>query len=317
MKFMKFEGPEKKLEIILFSPQPGLRSNRNGRWRQVVEAAKANIISEISTPKLDAYLLSESSLFVWDNRLLMITCGQTVLIDAIPVILDILDKRNVAFLFYERKNFMYPEEQPSNFEENALELLDFFPGKSYRLGPANHDHIHIFYSSHAVEKPKADATLQILMNDLHPSSMEIFCAATNKSLIQEEMLNKLERLYPEHPDMLIDKFSFEPYGYSLNGIHDENYYTIHVTPQHEGSYASFEANFIETDYSRIIKAVISVFNPEKYSIVLTTSMDEPCLPLHNTVENIDNDYRITEKSYYEFDCGYMVTFLNYLKNNSV
>jgi len=104
----KFEGPEKKLEIILFAPQAGLRSNRDGQWDRVAKASRAAIISGIATDDLDAYLLSESSLFVWEDRILMITCGKTTLINAVPEILKIVNRDRIAFVFYERKSFMFP-----------------------------------------------------------------------------------------------------------------------------------------------------------------------------------------------------------------
>ncbi|MEZ6189114.1 MAG: hypothetical protein R3F62_29460 [Planctomycetota bacterium] len=43
-------------------------------WERVVEAARAQILSQISTSQCDAYLLSESSLFVYDDRFALITC---------------------------------------------------------------------------------------------------------------------------------------------------------------------------------------------------------------------------------------------------
>ena len=63
-----FEGPEKKLEVILFSPQFNIRNNNDGRWDKIVKASQADIISKKSTEHLDAYILSESSLFVWNDR---------------------------------------------------------------------------------------------------------------------------------------------------------------------------------------------------------------------------------------------------------
>lgn len=306
--YTKFEGPEKKLEIILSAPQRGLRSNADGRWNRVVQASRAEIISQISVDHLDAYLLSESSLFVWDDRILMITCGKTILIDAVPEILEIMNKHRVAMVFYERKNLLYPDEQPSNFEDDVARMLNFFPGKSYRLGPANHDHVHVFYSSHAAEASYQDATLQVLMHDLDASRMEIFDSEYSGTAAQVEKVSGLDRLYP---DMVTDSYLFSPYGFSLNGICGPQYFTVHVTPQPDGSYASFETNVLEEDYVRVINKIISIFRPGRFSVLLTTSMDAQCLPSHSTVVNVAADYRVTEKSLYEFDCGYAATFLNY------
>jgi S-adenosylmethionine decarboxylase len=306
----KFEGPEKKLEIILFAPQADLRSNCDGRWNRVVEASRAAIISGISTDDLDAYLLSESSLFVWEDRILMITCGKTTLIQAVPELFKIINKDRIAFVFYERKSFMFPHEQPSNFEDEVACLVQYFPGKSYRLGPANYDHIHVFYSSQTNNALARDATFQLLMHELDPAVLEIFALNNGSTGDKIEKISGLNRIYPQ---MLKHSHLFSPYGYSLNGIFKKNYFTIHVTPQPEGSYASFETNVIEKDYFGLTNEVISIFKPEKFSLVLTTSIDDRFRITHSTVADALPAYTRAEKSLYEFDCGYAITFLNYIR----
>lgn len=313
MTSTSFEGPEKKLEIIFLSPQPELRSNQGGRWDKAAEASGSKIISSISGTYMDAYLLSESSLFVWENAVLMITCGHTSLVNALPEILKLVDKSNVKFIFYERKNFMFPCEQPSDFEEDVRRIEEFFPGKSYRLGPANYDHLHVFYWASPGAVPEADATLQVLMNTLDPRVMKLFSEEHIKTAEQAGKHSGLYRLYSRETLVtLSDDYLFSPYGYSLNGISGKNYFTVHVTPQPLSSYASFETNIVEKDYSRVIKNIISVFRPGKFSLALTTGMENGLIPLHSTVKNVLPGYMLTEKSLYGFDSGYTVTFLNYI-----
>ena len=305
-----FEGPEKKLEVILFSPQFDIRNNDDGRWDKIVKASQAEIISKKSTAHLDAYILSESSLFVWNDRILIITCGKTTLIETVPKILEIVNREHIALVFYERRNLIFPQEQPADFEEDVASIEQYFPGKSYRLGPANHDHVHVFYSSHAKVVAKQDATLQILMRDFDKSVADLFCRGNTLTKDQLNKLSGLDRIYSE---MERDSHIFSPCGFSLNGIKNNSYFTVHVTPQPEGSYASFETNVIESDYSRVISDVVSVFWPQKFSILLTTSMDEACMKSRSTVVSILSDYNVTEKSFYEFDCDYSLTFLNYVE----
>lgn len=309
----QFEGSEKKLEIILFSPQLGLRADSDGRWERVARAGRAEIISKKSNNYLDAYILSESSLFVWEDRVLMITCGQTSLINAVPEILKIVDKQKVALVFYERKNFMFPQMQPADFVDDVAGMERHFAGKSYRLGPANHDHVHVFYSSHAKTAASQDATLQVLMHDLGPSISEICMTGNRRGANQVLKQSGLNRIFPQ---MDTDSHVFYPCGFSVNGIDRINYFTVHVTPQPEGSYASFETNVIKNDYSGIVADVVFIFKPKRFSLLLTTSMDAQCLQLHSTVNAAACGYNVTEKSFYEFDCGYAVTFLNYVMMNS-
>lgn len=303
-----FEGPEKKLEIILVAPQPGLRDNGDGRWDRVVRASGASIVSRVTNAQADAYLLSESSLFVWDDAVLMITCGQTTLVRALREILRFVDRDRIAFVFYERKNFIFPDRQPSDFEADAAELSAVFPGKSYRLGPANHDHLHVFYYHAAGNAPERDATLQILMSDLHPAVMDPFSVQSTPDPETARRRAGLDRFYP---DALTDGYLFAPCGYSLNGIRGPEYFTVHVTPQAAGSYTSFETNIVEPDYSRLIRDVVAIFRPKTCSIALTTTLHEQCQGLHGQVGRALPGYRMTERSLYEFDCGYMITFMSY------
>jgi S-adenosylmethionine decarboxylase len=307
----KFEGPEKKLEIVLFAPQTGLRNNTDGRWDRVVRASGAEILKRESVDKLDSYLLSESSLFVWDDRILIITCGRTTPVCALPIILEYVEKDRVAFLIYKRKNLNFPAEQPTNFEQDRAYLSRYFAGRTIRLGPAIRDHIHVFYYANSHKAPSADACLRVLMHDIDPAVGKIFFQhAKTRNAFKNETLSRLTELYPA---MVIDNHFFYPQGYSLNGISEKGYYTIHITPQRQGSYASFETNVIERDYSRVIGEIISIFNPHRFSLVLTSSRNGRCVSLHNSLADQPPDYQVSDSMQYEFDHNYITSFSNYLK----
>lgn len=311
MTMLPFEGPEKKLEIILKKPHSGIRSNADGRWTGVVKTCGAEIVSQKATAEIDAYLLSESSLFIWDDRILMITCGTTSLVKAVPGIIDIVSRENIAFFFYERKNLMYPHLQTSDFEMDVRYLSRYFSGKSYRLGPANHDHVHIFYYSTPERQVEGDVTLEVLMHDMHPTVLGAFVPKEKDTVVQLEKRTGIDELYPgmEH-----DSCQFQPYGYSLNKILGEKYMTLHVTPEPSGSYASFETNFHEADYTDTIHNVIGIFRPNRFTLVMTGSQDEDQVPQDQRLPSEMTGYQCTEKSFYEFDCGYAVSFFNYMKN---
>ncbi|MGM0452646.1 MAG: adenosylmethionine decarboxylase [Thermodesulfobacteriota bacterium] len=305
---IEFEGPEKKLEIILAQPDPGMRSNADGRWGSVVHACGAEIVSARSTPEMDAYLLSESSLFVWADRILMITCGKTTLVQAVPKIIEIVGLENIAFFFYERKNLMYPQQQPSDFESDVKGLSAYFDGKSYRLGPANHDHVHIFYASMAEHAVEEDHTIEILMHDLHPEVIAAFIPRQEDTVDELEARTGIAGLYP---DMENDSFQFQPYGYSMNKIAGSQYVTIHVTPEESGSYASFETNVDGGDFATIASRITEIFRPSRFSLVITESTQDRDAVEGSQMPRQFNGYHRSEKSIYEFDSGYAVSFYNY------
>jgi len=69
-------------------------------------------------------------------------------------------------------------------------------------------------------------------------------------------------------DVLLDDHQFDPLGYSLNGIQDSDYYTIHITPQPECSFVSFETNAEFASYRDMVQKVVSLFKPESFTVLL-------------------------------------------------
>ena len=120
----------------------------------------------------------------------------------------------------------------------------------------------------------------------------------------------LDRLLPA---MQTDAHLFSPCGYSFNGIRRDTYCTLHVTPQPGSSYASFETNLHRGDYKDLVTELLDVFCPGRFCLVMTTSMDRRCFPLHETIGLPSDDYAVTEKGIHEFDCGYVMSFLNLMR----
>ncbi|KAI0745482.1 S-adenosylmethionine decarboxylase [Earliella scabrosa] len=156
-----FEGPEKLLEIW-FAPSPaecpdstnadggkfGLRRVPRAQWEEMLDIVKCKILSVVEGMETDAYLLSESSLFVSPHRLILKTCGTTLNLLGVPRILEIAREHagfpSVYRLFYSRKAFMFPERQlgPHKDWRAEVEFLDnLFPnGSAYTVGKVNGDH---------------------------------------------------------------------------------------------------------------------------------------------------------------------------------
>ena len=76
--------------------------------------------------------------------------------------------------------------------------------------------------------------------------------------------------------MKIDDYLFEPCGYSMNGIlRNEStdyglgeYMTIHITPEPEYSYVSFESNIPLSSYLGVIQRVLETFLPGKFILTI-------------------------------------------------
>ncbi|POS86698.1 hypothetical protein EPUL_005126 [Erysiphe pulchra] len=168
-----FEGPEKLLEVW-FAPKPnaflpgvkrnGLKSVHIQTWKEMLNLVNCKILSVIETEHVDAYLLSESSMFVFPHKLILKTCGTTTLLFGLSRILNIAfvdagfpkDEKSAKDqvyaipyrVFYSRKKFLFPDKQqgPHRCWENEVEFLDniFEGGSAYMVGKVNGDHWYLY-----------------------------------------------------------------------------------------------------------------------------------------------------------------------------
>lgn len=93
-----FEGPEKTLEVcfrqkegtipVEVGERIGLRRLSRDELARICARARCTILSQVSNRYLDAYVLSESSLFVYPYMLVLKTCGTTTLLRCIALLID-------------------------------------------------------------------------------------------------------------------------------------------------------------------------------------------------------------------------------------
>lgn len=302
-----FEGSEKKLEIVLSKSAPSLRKWPLDDWKRVIAAAHAQILSSISSEKCDAYLLSESSLFVWDNRFTMITCGTTTLIDAALLALEKIPDEQIECVVYERKNEYFPQHQKSDFQDDVRRLNQKCSGKAFRLGTVDEHHLFMFHSDRLYTPHKDDRTFEVLMYDLQGTAKEVF----NTEGLTREKIRELTKVDKILPGFLVDDFAFSPIGYSLNALNGRYYFTIHVTPQDESPYVSFETNMVDEGQVReVLASVIDVFKPRSFDTVFFDSQDRQ--------EFIDlPGYQRRLDVRQSFECGYSLQYGQFALPNVV
>lgn len=173
-----FEGPEKLLEVW-FAPaadnlpagthKDGLKAVSPETWEGMLDLVNCKVLSRIGSDHVDAYLLSESSMFVFPHKLILKTCGTTTLLLGIRRILRIaavnagfpafncvsLDNIKAAAtpyrVFYSRKNFLFPDKQlgPHKSWKDEVKFLDdnFSGGSAYMVGKMNGDHWYLYLTS--------------------------------------------------------------------------------------------------------------------------------------------------------------------------
>lgn len=176
-----FEGPEKTLEVLFHTEsgvENGLRNLSRAQLDHLCELAKCSILSTISSPHVDAYVLSESSLFIYKHKYIMKTCGTTTLLRCLNALLKYADELNmqVESVVYSRKNLTCPTAQMwphSSFGDeikyihNHANLQDRLHGNGYILGPVTGDHWFVYVADLAPSTATAitDSTSTVVTTD--------------------------------------------------------------------------------------------------------------------------------------------------------
>ncbi len=263
-----FEGPEKKLEIRVRGG--GLRGLGDAFWRQVVDLAQASILSTIDNRYCTAHLLSESSLFIYDDRVIMITCGQTTLVESALHILEAIDDDDLARVVYERKSEYYPHLQLSTFRDDLARLEQKIGGRHHAVGSGQNNFMQIFVSDRSrssVSKDRTKQSLELLMHGIDRGVAACFSAQGAGSQRGVDLQNRLHHMLP---GFQVDEHFFEPCGYSLNALRDAKYFTFHVTPEDAHSYVSFETNYpfsSHEELDQLIREVVGLFAPSRLDIL--------------------------------------------------
>jgi S-adenosylmethionine decarboxylase len=304
---MPFEGAEKKFELLLSNDHQSLRNLSAGFWERVVRAAGADIIARTSSPSCDAYLLSESSLFVSDRRAVMITCGTTNLVAGVEALLDGIPDSRVQSLIYERKNENFPDLQPSRFEEDVDALSRILPGTALRFGDPLGHHLSLFHLNREFVPDDGDITIELLMYGLDPDIRESFSRTPEASEDRTLLLAGMDGILPGFET---DDYFFDPVGYSLNGVRDDYYYTVHVTPEEPGSYTSIETNYPLHGQAiqDLISGIVSLFMPHRFDVVLFQKQVR--------LDEMSTTYALGHEETRVLGCGYQVQFSHFEQRES-
>ncbi|KAG0476833.1 hypothetical protein HPP92_013674 [Vanilla planifolia] len=286
-----FEGFEKRLELHFFcSDGPlglGLRRLGSKSLDRVLSTVHCSVVSAVGNAHFDAYVLSESSLFLYPNKLIIKTCGTTALLRAVSLLLHLASSLSLYPLRckYTRGSFIFPAAQPSphtTFREEIIYLDQALPPSLLRHRKArilkSHSSRHSWhvYSASAVAYavPDGPITVEICMTELDRDASELFFRRTGESNMSgheagKEMTRRagISAALPAGPLTLICDFAFDPCGYSMNALEAGRYSTIHVTPEEGQSYASFECVVDEEeDIEAALSKVSAVFRAGVMSV---------------------------------------------------
>jgi len=290
-----YEGVEKLLEVW-FTTSSGDYGNSDLRniprfdLEKLLDLVHCEIISCRKNCVVDSYVLSESSMFISKRRFILKTCGTTTPLACIPALAKLVVTNTnfdtVEDIFYSRKNFLRPDLQEDEHRHFSREvhILDqhFKDGEGYCMGSLKSSDCWFMYTLNPMDRyilrspdymEDPDQTIEILMSDLDPKIMSIFYKSNStdgKDCTKKSGIDKLI------PNMTIDDYLFEPCGYSMNGILDNDakdsgvgeYMTIHITPEKQFSYVSFETNVPSSCYQQLVDRVLTTFRPGRFILTV-------------------------------------------------
>lgn len=310
-----FEGVEKLLELWFTSSSPDtskdcdLRDIPRKQLEGLLQIVNCEIISFSKNDEIDAYVLSESSMFIAKRRFILKTCGTTTPLQCLKSLLILVEQYagfdQVEDIFYSRKNFKRPDLQKKDYQsfDQEVELLNtlFLRGHAYCLGsPKRMDCWYLFtlnpiqdikdnnnnHHLHNDDDDIPDQTLEILMSDLDPKVMNIFTKKQSSSASNATQTAGIEQLIPH---MKIDDYLFDPCGYSMNGIaKDGSYMTIHITPETNFSYVSFETNVPQHSYKELITKVLEAFQPGKFVLTVFANKTSEATKIPREMKNFSS-----------------------------
>lgn len=289
-----FEGSEKRLEIDFHSsptaPPGGLRSLTRPQLDELLSLAACKIISTITSPALDAHVLSESSLFLYTARCVLKTCGTTRLLQCVGKLLEFAKEIGMepCRVRYSRASFLFPEDQPNPhnaFDEETAVLQGYFwclgnGGSAYVLGDYCKGlqwHVFIAEDSSVAPMNLGNPTkppmisVEMCLTGLDRNAASKFFRSDN--FVNPRWTTTTTGISDLLPGCDIDDYVFEPCGYSMNGLKGDGFLTVHITPEEACSYASVELSGFtagEIKLERALKKVASIFKPQDLYLTVTT-----------------------------------------------
>lgn len=332
-----FEGTEKRVEVD-FAPMGGsdLRVVKHEDWAGVVRLSQTTIIGCKETAHFTSFLLSESSLLVYPSKVIIKTCGRTVPLASIEMILELAKGAGMEpeWLCYSRKNFLAPSQQPKEHQsadaEIALCRKACGTGEAYILGPLTGEHWLLYNAEfkQVDSSVRGDFTVDMMMYGLPEDVRSKFYS--DKPEGSREGAEEMTRssglgAMAETINGEVDDYCFAPCGYSCNAHAGDAYFITHVTPEEGCSYASFETNFgssrsgepLTTSAAKplndLIRRVLDVFKPER--LTMTLFIDAGALEAIGDAPfaATDSAYRRVNTNSYHFETDYIATVGNFVR----
>jgi hypothetical protein len=208
-------------------------------WERTAELAGATIIKEGRSPSCRHFILSMSSLLVFERRIVLLSCAPRGIMPAAEFLLDAVSTFGPRYATLERR-------LPLGSAARGMLCLDFveqhLPPVSLESAAAV---IHTWPIGPA---PERASTLVVLMHELRGEcDLE-----TAKGLLSSYF-----------PNLLVAGKQFDATGFSFNAVGHNDYITMHYSG---GLYASLECSFESSEawdtMDALLEEILAECNPE-------------------------------------------------------
>ena len=257
-----FEAVEKRLEVRfkLESNTPNLLHYPNSFWQQLLDHCGATIINSMKTADCHAYVLSESSLFVFQQRLILITCGNCPLVKCALALIEKFGKHQIVQLVFQRQPERQPQRQITQFQQDEQLLAQRLSNNQYQQAIPLMFHYQDATQASVTTQPQPCYRLQ-----LQQLSGAAFTAIQGQDYSADQLqfslgLSQWAQRYQ------INDWVFKPIGYSANGLAGDHYFTLHLSPDATYSLLSVETNDAQL-FQHLTAHLQGLFSPEQCLIV--------------------------------------------------
>lgn len=244
----------------------------------MLDLVNCKVLSIVESEHVDAYLLSESSMFIFPHKLILKTCGTTTLLSGLPRILEIaalvagfphvLANQIVGTgtaakpyrVFYSRKNFLFPDRQrgPHRSWRDEVKSLDklFLGGSAYMIGKMNGEHWYLYLTEpNTILTPPAtperrETETKLMDLPMSASTMKV-CGSYNDD--QDETLELLMTdLEPENAK----KFYLDHASAVAEGRYYQEAHKARIgTDKHLGDISNLASNPVKLPNKGYLKAI--------------------------------------------------------------
>lgn len=258
MESLPFDAAEKLLEIEVRRGSGSLRALEPHAVSSIVEAGGGSILGSAVGRLVDAYVLSESSLFVRERSLSLLTCGRTDLGRSFEAFVDSVGAEAVASVRLSRERDRFPASAGTHFEDDVERIARFFDAE-------------------VLESTHGPATLRSFQSGELSAALDfrIFCVGLSGEARRvflgdpRGVAATLAAIDAAFPAELSQVHHFEPSGFSMNLAQGEVEVCVHVSPEPTADVASVESSATDPALRlALLDAAERIFRPGSISVTL-------------------------------------------------